>query len=397
MEEANVNLLSLENDRQFEKIQNLTWLPWVGKNYFNAKRRVLIVAESHYCSGEEIEKYINATMRQKWITRDVVQYYSVSHKNSQPMFDNLMRSFFQTLNIDRENLWKNIAFYNFIQRPMDYNRKERPTKSDISTGWQVFIDVVKILKPTDCIFVGVAAADNFNENISAMNIPHAPIKWIKVDNCKRYARSFSMDTSGISLHCLAIQHTSHHFSWQAWHNFLIREKKEMLKYLDRIANVTLVEEADIQTTDETWTKDIPYWLNHKPIMICNGSELEKNTDLRYISVGRSQWDNTDNISVKTYRKPQGENTRWSRMSEEIPADRLPDMMLILLCAIKSIQDIRKLKEDLPLPANYSHLHEIWYNEEWEFLADQFSKRGDRMIKSLKEIKKLLDEIDINNI
>ena len=46
--EANLQLLSQDKDRYFMDIENLSWLPWVGVNYFQSKRRVLIIAESHY-------------------------------------------------------------------------------------------------------------------------------------------------------------------------------------------------------------------------------------------------------------------------------------------------------------------------------------------------------------
>ena len=52
--EVNEKLLSRAKDAEFKQVQGLTWLPWVGTNYFHARRRVLIVAESHYNEGEDI-------------------------------------------------------------------------------------------------------------------------------------------------------------------------------------------------------------------------------------------------------------------------------------------------------------------------------------------------------
>ena len=55
MEEYNFDLGSTIYDKQFETIEGLSWLPWVGHNYINSKRRILIIAESHYVNGEDIE------------------------------------------------------------------------------------------------------------------------------------------------------------------------------------------------------------------------------------------------------------------------------------------------------------------------------------------------------
>ena len=40
-------------DNQFDQIEGLSWYPWVGHNYMNSERRVLIVAESHYVKEKE--------------------------------------------------------------------------------------------------------------------------------------------------------------------------------------------------------------------------------------------------------------------------------------------------------------------------------------------------------
>lgn len=390
--EANLQLLSQDKDRYFMDIENLSWLPWVGVNYLQSKRRVLIIAESHYNVGDNIETKNLKTMRKKWQTRDVVQYYPIAHKENNSMFENLHRCLFQTININRENIWKHIAFYNFIQRPMDYNIKERPNESDWEKGWDVFFEIIKILKPTDCIFVGVGAADRFNEYMyQKRNIEYEKVKWMNVENSKRYARKFAFKIDDIELSCLAIQHTSHHFSWSAWNKFLQQHSKLAINYLTKLANVTAIEQDD-SVIDDSWTNSVPCWLNHKPILICNGKRIEKNSDLQYISVGRSQWDNESSASVKTYRKWEG--ARWSRMSEEIPIERLPDMMLLLLSAIKYVQDKRK---DWDAELETTYLQETPIKEDWEFIENQLAKNEKRISNALNEIKRLLDKIDTNDI
>ena len=390
--EADLNLISQEKDRYLNEIKNLSWLPWVGRNYFQSKRRVLIIAESHYNIGDNIEYKNQKTQGAKWVTRDVVQYYPVLNCENNPMFENLHRCLFQTNKIDRNSIWSHIAFYNFVQRPMDYNIKERPTTEDWQIGWSVFFEVINILKPTDCIFVGVGAADHFNDYVSIRsNIKYNCVNWINVENSKRYARKFSFEIHDYKLSCLAIQHTSHHFSWHAWNQFLQHHFKDALHYLNKLAKVEN-KEVVTEITDETWVQKVPCYLNHKPIVVCDGNVIEPNSDLRYISVGRSQWDNNDSASVKTFRWA---NKRWSRMSEEVPIERLPEMMLMFLSTIKNIQSKRK-DEETPIEPTY--MHETFIKEDdWEFLEEQLTKHEIRISKSLKALKEIINEIDIDDI
>lgn len=49
------NILDKSLDSQFDKIENLTWFPWVGKGYKCAKRKLLVVGESHYLNEDSDE------------------------------------------------------------------------------------------------------------------------------------------------------------------------------------------------------------------------------------------------------------------------------------------------------------------------------------------------------
>ncbi len=40
--------LDRQLDKEFDKVENLTWYPWVGKDYVNSERKILIIGESHY-------------------------------------------------------------------------------------------------------------------------------------------------------------------------------------------------------------------------------------------------------------------------------------------------------------------------------------------------------------
>lgn len=211
MHKANIELLS---DSHIPFIDGMTWLPWIGKEYFKGDHRLLIVGESHYLTGKEKNR---VETEQPDFTRNVIQTFCINHKKPQPTFDNLARCLFSKQKLTREireDMWKHLAFYNFVQRPME-NNKKRPTKSDIQTGWNVFAELIKFLRPTECIFIGFAAADSEN-----------PYKCKRSkEKVGRYAaRLFSAKIDEqTSCPCIAIKHTSQYFSWNAWRKLLLHE------------------------------------------------------------------------------------------------------------------------------------------------------------------------------
>ena len=211
MNKAKEELLSLKYDDDFREITGLKWLPWIGAKYFDSEPRVLIVGESHYLLPKD-DKYYEKNKQeaeQPDFTRNVVQTFCVDQKKPQPTYDNLNRCLFGKKNAKEE--WQQLAFYNFIQRPMK-NNKKRPKSEDWETGWKVFAELIKILKPTKCIFIGVAAADNNNK-----------YECIKKEKVGRVAPRFFEIPIGEqnAIPCIAIKHTSQYFSWEEWYKFLI--------------------------------------------------------------------------------------------------------------------------------------------------------------------------------
>jgi len=213
MNKADDELLSFEHDSDLEEIKGLRWLPWIGKEYIYSER-MLIVGESHYLTGTEKNRL---EAEQQNFTRNVVQTFCIDHKKRQSTFDNLARCLFGNQKMssnERAEKWIHLAFYNFIQRPMK-NNKKRPTLDDIKKGWKVFAELIKILKPTHCIFIGFAAADCNN-----------PYKCERGEKVGRYAaRLFSIELEDENTcRCIAIKHTSQYFSWEEWRNLLIDKK-----------------------------------------------------------------------------------------------------------------------------------------------------------------------------
>lgn len=230
-------ILDKSYDLQFEKIAGLSWNPWVGKDYAGGERRVLIVGESHYIK-EESEEVTQSNMERfksdKSFTRACLNEVLIDGDWGNRTYLNLMEALCDrsVVTEDKEMLQR-IAFYNFIQRLLDYSCKERPQAEDYRTAWECFLKVVNVLQPTDCVLVGLESTQAFEEVMSEHGIRHSGIETQEVVN-NSYPRKATLELeSGNILDILFIRHSSAYFSPEQWHEFLKRESPEIMKWLNR--------------------------------------------------------------------------------------------------------------------------------------------------------------------
>ena len=132
-------------DAQLEKIPDIIHLPWIGKEYNNQERRVLIVGESHYDDEEEA-----------WaidFTRGIIKCCSeCTISETYAMQKNLLITF----GIKDEQVarfWRSVAFCNIVQEPMP-DRDTRPTYEQFVKGGKILKEIINVIRPSDCIIVG---------------------------------------------------------------------------------------------------------------------------------------------------------------------------------------------------------------------------------------------------
>jgi len=225
-------------DEVLSNIDDLTWLPWIGSNYKNHKRRLLIIGHSQYELGSNDEEYRNNFMsatEDKDDTRKRIYQYPISRWWRNKIYDNIHRALLGTNDFDKELFWKQVCFYNFIQRIIDYRShiKEQPKPIEFYNSWKPFIDLIKILNPTDCIFIGVSASHGFNQAMEDLRINYSPIKELeKIGGTKARIASLKINENEINLSF--IQHTSKMFSWRKWNIFLESNNKEVIENLKNI-------------------------------------------------------------------------------------------------------------------------------------------------------------------
>ena len=199
------------------------------------KKKVLVVAESDYASSkdelEDFYKWKYSTQYLVWESRitDVPPYPILQ-------YDNLERVFTGISDIGtngRENFWKHIAFYNFIQRTM-CTGKERPNGNDFIDGWKHFIDVVKVLKPDVCLFSGVTASKSFDGQMQKLGVSYTPIKWQAAIASRAYPRVGAVNLENDHLPLVFIKHCSRYFPWKTWHAYLQQTLPDATTYLHEV-------------------------------------------------------------------------------------------------------------------------------------------------------------------
>ena len=110
-------------------------------------------------------------------------------------------------------------------------------------------------------------------------------------------------------------------------------------------------------------------------------------DSKFISVGHAQWNQND-LSVKIFRK--GGSGRWSAQSEEVPAWRLPYMLVMLLETM-----IRLQQSDKEIQGGVGA--EVVVPEDIDFVQSAIKEYAIPLQDGLKRVKDLLDKIDLGNL
>lgn len=384
-------ILNKQFDEEIENIKGLTWLPWIGKNYSTATNKLLIVGESHYLKEETDEIFkISSEERMKWkdFTRRCIFESAVNNQWHLRTFANIDRVLFGTNSPEEmNNLWSNISYYNIVQRFMNY--KERPTERDFLNGWETFIKLIQIIKPTVCIFIGVTASNTYSRVMHSLGVDSSNLEWKnRIGNAyARRATLYNINGENINLHF--IQHTSQYFSWSKWRKYLSSNEKNLFNFLGKPAdnpNIGINENEENENNNLDLLDELPTHLKHKPIIACDYrvAKENKNLDARFLSIGRAQYDK-ESSSVKFFRHT---GNKWSRQSEEVPIDRVADMTLLLLSTIDKIKNGSK---------NQSSLGEINVAEEdLSFLESEINKYRKPLKNSLMEIRRIVNKINIED-
>lgn len=221
-------------ENSFDKLidnNTLKWLPWVGDNYYSvpAEQRLLILGESHYYENtkESIDKHNSVGF-----TKRAIQEFAINRDYYQiKIFANLHRVLFRNDSFKTHKFWNLVSFYNFIQRPM-LTKQGRPTVEDFRNGWKSFFEVITLLKPRNCLFIGTTSIYTLSEMIQNTSFSIVDQKWEpKIGNTQPKSVIIK-DMENNQINLIFIRHTSKMFSWSRWNDYLMKVIPIQLNWLE---------------------------------------------------------------------------------------------------------------------------------------------------------------------
>lgn len=222
-------------DEQFLQVKNLKWLPWVGDrfNSISIDNKLLIVGESHYHDNtpDSIEKHNSPTF-----TREVIEELAIERRYyGTKIFPNLHRALFRNDEFDSPTFWNLVSFYNFIQRPMETS-KGRPSYDDFYNSWFPFLEIIQLLKPKTCLFIGTSAANSLAHAVQGTEFSTDGVKWEDYIR-NAYAKiAVLKDKDKNETQLIFIRHTSQMFSWSSWNEYLQKKIPNELIWFDEQLN-----------------------------------------------------------------------------------------------------------------------------------------------------------------
>jgi len=202
-------------EKQLEEIKELKWKPFIGERYFDNDKKILLVGESHYTDINETNENFDKIDFTRWIVDEMgIEEYSYQAK----FFKNVNRLFVRSTTKD---FWNSVSFYNFIQRPM-VGIQERPRTADFNLGYNVFVDIIKLLEPNYVIFLGSKCADYLN-NFSIKNgYDFSSVTWH--DNINgTYLKKSNVTINGKKIQMIFIKHPSVAFNVDKWRSVINTE------------------------------------------------------------------------------------------------------------------------------------------------------------------------------
>ena len=144
--------------------QGVTFHPWVGARYGRDNRfggvRLLVLGESHYGSGEEDHDTTQDVVRRWGQELPEVRGNEHRHLGFFTKTSKLLRRDPEWLTQpDREAIWDDVAFYNFVQTFVDGPRNE-PAIAQWCDGQKPLDTVLSTLKPSAVLVLGKRLAGN---------------------------------------------------------------------------------------------------------------------------------------------------------------------------------------------------------------------------------------------
>ena len=213
-------------------MNDIRFKPWVGDKYaigivgYDADgkiiygtenhigKKVLVLGESHYCANPETEATPFLTIN---IIADLLNPDSEwePYKNTYTKFiKSLIGGIANLEQNDKENAWKHVVFYNYVQTPMS-GARVAPTASDFQSSATAFFEVLERYTPDIVIAWGQRLYNNLPQG--GKQLPDLTIDSGRfVGNATEL---WSYQVAGKSIAVMPITHPSAAYSTECFNAF----------------------------------------------------------------------------------------------------------------------------------------------------------------------------------
>ena len=229
-----MNKMAKKIDEQLLRINNLCWLPWIGKNYSASQTKLMVLGESHYlCAGDSSDEY----------GIDFTRSFIGMHQNGEEE-TNVIRNFEKTLlnrdtdeELSKEEMTAisdSFVYQVIVQRLLE-SSKERPTVDDFKNGWKIIFETMKALKPKIVISLGVKSS-NFLARLKYDGLVVKKEKWADEKINRAYPRYFKIELDDEAIDMIFLRHTSGTMGGyypKEWRKFL-KKYFDVSRYLNEL-------------------------------------------------------------------------------------------------------------------------------------------------------------------
>jgi hypothetical protein len=148
--------------------------PFIGENYFNANKKILLVAESHFFasksninSGPTI--WYSSTLKDLHESKfDSINTRKIVENSTHMLFRELETVLSKSMEKYKNRAMNNIAYVNAFQRPANkagQSIKELASHLDFEVGIKTLTKVIEILKPNLVVFISKYAWDKIGNQL----------------------------------------------------------------------------------------------------------------------------------------------------------------------------------------------------------------------------------------
>ena len=212
-----------EKDHEIEKMKGLTWLPWIGDNYHTSNYKLMVLGESHYLWEGEEDAY--GILNDKKFTRALVYNNHQGHleevghivKPLDAIARTLLNKEYLTTQ-DRISISDTYIYHVIVQKDLA-SIKERPDYDSYYKGWEINVELLKILKPNIVLVIGVESYEACVNYCTSLGVlKYGNKEDFKINNA--YPRICKLTIANADIDILFLRHASSFYSWEEWHEYI---------------------------------------------------------------------------------------------------------------------------------------------------------------------------------